>query len=261
MTDGSKYQQVNGGRKKFFGVIGISFICLIMFLVLNITPVAIVVANRKIPVYCVDRQDKSIALTFDAAWGADKTEKILDICKVNNVKVTFFLVGFWTEKYPDLVKRIFEEGHAIGTHSQTHPKMTELSVAKQEKELSESIKLITDITHGEVKIFRPPFGAYDNGVIETASNFGLTTIQWSVDSLDWKGISALQIADRVLKATMGDIILCHNNSDHIVEALPIILQGFKDRGFNFLTVEEMIYYENYYIDHTGRQIKNTTNID
>ena len=251
--------------KNFFnkktGIFVVALIALVVLVVLNLTPVAIVVANRKIPVYCVDRQDKCVALTFDAAWGADKTEQILEICKRFQVKVTFFLVGFWSEKYPELVKKIYDEGHAIGTHSQTHPKMTELSTVKQEKELSDSIKRITEVTHGEVKIFRAPFGAYDNTLIETASSFGLTTIQWSIDSLDWKGISAVQIADRVLKATMGDIVLCHNNSDHIVEALPVILQGFKDRGFTLLTVEDMIYYEDYYIDHTGRQIKNKTNID
>lgn len=257
--DGKKSRGVL--RVKKLSVLSLVVLCLCVMVALNVTPLAIVVATRKIPIYCVDRQDKSIALTFDAAWGADKTKQILDVCDKYNVKVTFFLVGFWTEKYPELVKEIADRGHAIGTHSETHPKMTGLSAAKQQTELVSSVKKITDITFKDVKIFRPPFGDYDNSVIETATSLGLSTIQWSVDSLDWKGISAVQIADRVLKASAGDIILCHNNSDHIVEALPVILQGFLDRGFTFATVEDLIYYEDFYIDHTGRQIKNKTNID
>jgi len=139
--------------------------------------------------------------------------------------------------------------------------MSTLSEEKQREELAKSIQKITDITHDEVKIFRPPFGDYDNSVIETASSFGLTTIQWSIDSLDWKGISGIEIANRVLKATIGDIVLCHNNSDHIIDALPVILQGFLDKGLKLVTVEELIYYKDYYVDHTGRQIKNKINVE
>ncbi len=249
------------GLKSKFGLLSLLALIFVVLVVLNLTPIAIVVATRKIPIYCVERTDNAVALTFDAAWGADKTEQILDICKKNDVKVTFFLVGFWTEKYPQLVKRIYDEGHAIGTHSETHPKMTTLSLSKQAEELNGSIKKIVDVTGGKVRLFRPPFGDYNNSVIETASGLGLSTIQWSVDSLDWKGLSGRDIAARVLKAKAGDIILCHNNSDHIVDALPVIIQGLKDKGLKLVTVEELIYYENYYVDHTGKQIKNNTNVD
>lgn len=259
MIKGSR--RIKKNTKIKISILSFVVICLFALVVLNLTPVAIVVATRKIPVYCVDREDKCLALTFDAAWGADKTQQILEICKRYGVKVTFFLVGFWVEKYPQLVKQIYDEGHSIGTHSQTHPKMTTLTEEKQREELAKSIQKITDITHGEVKIFRPPFGDYDNSVIETASSFGLTTIQWSVDSLDWKGISGIEIANRVLKATIGDIVLCHNNSDHIIDALPVILQGFLDKALKLVTVEELIYYQDYYVDHTGRQIKNKINVD
>lgn len=253
----SKKRSVFKVRLGFLTLIALIFVLLA---VLNLTPVAIVAATRKIPIYCVERSDDCVALTFDAAWGADKTERILDICKAHDVKVTFFLVGFWSEKYPQLVERIFNEGHAIGTHSETHPKMTTLSVAKQAEELNSSIKKITDVTHGNVKLFRPPFGDYNNSVIETASGMGLFTVQWSVDSLDWKGLSGRDVAARVLKAKSGDIILCHNNSDHITDALPVIIQGLKDKGLKLVTVEELIYYDNYYIDHTGKQIKNDINV-
>ncbi len=235
-------------------------ICLVLLLVLNLGPIALVMANRKIPIYCVQRDDNKVALTFDAAWGADKTTKIMDICDEFGIKVTFFLVGFWCDKYPHLVKEIADRGHAIGTHSETHPKMGSLSVQKISSELTSSVKKITDNTGGTVKLFRPPFGDYSNNLIETADSLGLFTIQWSVDSLDWKGLSALQIAERILKAKSGDIILCHNNSDHIVEALPVIIRGLLDKKLVPVRVDEMLFYNDYYIDHSGKQINNKTHV-
>lgn len=223
---------------------------------LNFQPFATAVNNRKIPIYCVDRSDNKVAITFDAAWGADKTQKILDVCHRYGVKATFFLVGFWIDNYPEMVKKIDEMGHTIGTHSETHPKMGSLSAEKITQELSSSMKKITDITGKEVKLFRAPFGDYSNRLLEVAEGMGLSTIQWDVDSLDWKGISAVELAGRVQKAGSGSIILCHNNSEHIVEALPIIFEALKAKGLEFVTVDSLIYYKDFYIDHAGKQILN-----
>lgn len=236
-------------------------LCLIVSIALlaglNFQPFAATVNNRKIPIYCVERSDNKVAISFDAAWGADKTQKILDICHRYDVKATFFLVGFWIDNYGDMVKKIDEMGHAIGTHSETHPKMSELSVEKISEELTSSMGKITAITGKKIKLFRPPFGDYNNRLIEVADGLGLSTIQWDVDSLDWKGLSAIQIANRVQKAKSGSIILCHNNSEHIVEALPIIFEALKAKGLGFVTIEDLIYYKDFYIDHTGKQILNS----
>lgn len=145
-------------------------LCLIASIALlagfNFQPFAAAVNSRKIPIYCVDRSDNKVAITFDAAWGADKTQKILDVCHRYGVKATFFLVGFWIDNYPDMVKKIDEMGHTIGTHSETHPKMGSLSAEKITQELSSSMKKITDLTGKEVKLFRAPFGDYSNRLLE-----------------------------------------------------------------------------------------------
>lgn len=213
--------------------------------------------KREIPIYCVDRDDNYVAISFDAAWGADKTRRIMDICDEYGVKATFFLVGFWIDKYPDIVAEIAARGFEIGTHSMTHPQMSKLSETECYNELFGSAKKIFDITGKQVTLFRPPFGDYNNQLITVAKSLGLYTIQWSVDSLDWKGLSALQIAQRVQTAQSGDIILCHNNSDHIVEALPLIFEALRLKNLKFCPIGQLIYTENYTVDSSGKQIRNT----
>ena len=218
--------------------------------------------KREVPIYNVDRQDNYVSISFDAAWGADKTRQIMDVCDEYGVKATFFLVGFWIDKYPEMVAEISERGFEIGTHSATHPQMSKLSEAQVREELTSSSKKIFEITGKPVTLFRPPFGDYNNQLLTVANGLGLYTIQWSVDSLDWKGLSAKEIALRVQKAESGDIILCHNNSDHIVEALPLIFEALKLKGLKLCPIGELIYKDNYYIDNTGKQIldKTTANV-
>ena len=209
---------------------------------------------RKVPVYYVNTDQKQVAISFDAAWGADKTEKIMEICDEFGVKATFFLVGMWVEKYPDMVKKINDNGFEIGTHSNTHPDMTKLSADSQKLELETSINLIKNITNKPVEIFRAPFGAYNDTLISTAESLDLITIQWDVDSLDWKGLSAMEINNRVLNGVRnGSIILCHNNSDHILDALPIMLDRLTKRGYKVGTVGDLIYKTDFMIDNNGMQ--------
>jgi len=246
--------------KKSIAAISVTLLC--VFAVMAIGGISQAYAeNRKIPIYCVDRADNYVAISFDAAWGADKTRAIMDVCDSYNVKATFFLVGFWIDKYPEMVAEIASRGFEIGTHSATHPQMSKLDETKCREELVISCRKLADITGLPVKVFRPPFGDYNNQLINVATDLGLYTIQWSVDSLDWKGLSAAQIAERCQKANSGDIILCHNNSDHIVEALPLIFEALKLKNLKFCTVGELIYTENYYIDSSGKQIQQKDKAD
>lgn len=213
-------------------------------------------APRKVPIYSVDTTNKQVAITFDTAWGADKTEGILKTLKEFNVNATFFMVGFWVEKYPELVKQINEQGIEIGTHSNTHPDFVKLSKEDMRLELDSSIEKIEKITNKKVELFRAPYGSYNNTMLNLCDELNLKTIQWDVDTLDWKGLSAMEITNRVINNVKnGSIILCHNNSDHILDALPLILDRLNKMGYKVTSVGDLIYKDNYQIDNLGIQHK------
>lgn len=232
----------------FLGVFSINY---------TVLPVGAVYFNeRKLPIYSVETEEKKIAISFDAAWGADKTRDIMALCDEYNVKATFFLVGFWIEKYPEMVKEIYNNGFEIGIHSNTHPDMTKLSKAQIREELETNINLIKDLTGFTPKLFRPPYGYYNNNLIEVCDSLGLSCIEWSVDSLDWKGLSAGEIAGRVSsKSNNGSIVLFHNNSDNIIGGLKMVLEYYKCNETQVVPIGELIYYDNFIINNQGVQIK------
>ena len=211
-------------------------------------------STRSLPIYSVETQEKKIAISFDCAWGVDHTDALLDAMQKNGVTCTFFAVEFWVKKYPDYVKKITDAGHEIGTHSRSHPYMSKLDKAQIIDELTTSKTAIEEITGKKVTLFRPPYGDYNNLLIDTCKELGLYPIQWDVDSLDWKNLSATEIALRIVNgAKNGSIILCHNNGLHTAEALPMIFSTLKNKGYEFVPISELIYTQNYYLDHNGRQ--------
>lgn len=212
-------------------------------------------STRSLPIYSVETADKKVAISFDCAWGVEYTDTLLDYMEKNDVRCTFFAVQFWVEKYPEYVEKITSAGHEMGTHSRTHPYMSKLSKEQIQSELSTSREAIEKLTGQKVTLFRPPYGDYNNLLIDTCAEMGLYPIQWDVDSLDWKNLSATEIAMRIINgAKNGSIILCHNNGLHTAEALPLIFSTLKNRGYEFVPISELIYKKNYTIDHNGRQI-------
>lgn len=212
---------------------------------------------RRVPVYSVATEEKQVAISFDAAWGADKTEDILAVLKEYNVTATFFLVGFWVDKFPEKVKAIDEAGIEIGTHSNTHPDMVKLDASAMKSELETSMSKIKNVTGKDVELFRAPFGSYNNTLLNTCDALKLTAIQWDIDTLDWKGLSASEITKRVTNGVKnGSIILMHNNSDHVVEATRMVLDRLTIKGYKVTSVGELIYKDNYTIDRNGIQRPN-----
>src|SRR5690554_1546016 len=213
--------------------------------------------NRQIPIYSVDTPDKKIAISFDAAWGDEFTQEILDILEDHKIQSTFFLVKFWVDNYPEQVKAIHKAGHEIGNHSSTHPDMAKIPQEEIIHELNVTGEKIEKLTGEEPILFRPPFGSYNDTLINTARDLGYYTIQWDVDSLDWKEEGVQSIIQRVTsKVRNGSIVLFHNNAKYMTKALPAILNTLQTERYEIVPISQLIYREDYYVDHSGRQVKN-----
>ncbi|MBR5228425.1 MAG: polysaccharide deacetylase family protein [Firmicutes bacterium] len=157
-----------------------SITAVITILVLTVYSVAFG-GQRRLPVYYVKTDEKKVAISFDAAWGNEYTEGILDILDTYDVKATFFLVNFWAEEFPDDVRKIYERGHDIGNHSATHPDMAGLAEEEIFNELAITADTIEELTGKRPVLFRPPFGSYSDRLIRCAEEENYTVIQWDID--------------------------------------------------------------------------------
>ncbi|MBO5228846.1 MAG: polysaccharide deacetylase family protein [Lachnospiraceae bacterium] len=214
------------------------------------------VGDRELPIYCVDTQEKKVALSFDGAWGNEDTATLLSILDEYDVKVTFFFTGEWMKKYPDDVKAIYAAGHDIANHSENHKNMSQLSTSQIESELSKPHETIKELLDFEMNLFRPPYGDYDNDVITTATANGYYTVQWSVDSLDWKDYGVDSIVKTVLNhknLDNGAIILMHNGAKYTKDALPQVIEGLRNQGYELVPISELIHTGAFHMDHTGKQ--------
>ena len=237
----------------------ILFLGILMAVHLGDTAIAVnsTYGDRELPIYSVDTEEKKIAISFDAAWGAEDFPKIIEVLDKHNIKTTFFMTGEWVEKYPECVKTLVEKGHDLGNHSATHPDMTKLSKEAQKEQILKVHDVVKELTGYEMELFRPPYGAYNNEVIRTCYEIGYYPIQWSVDSLDWKDLSATEIINKVCNHKAldnGAIILCHNGAKHTAEALDEMLANLKNQGYEIVPISELIIRENFHMDATGQQI-------
>lgn len=220
------------------------------------------VNGRELPIYCVETNENVVAISFDAAWGNEDTEEILSILDKNDVKATFFMTGGWVESYPEDVKKILAAGHDLANHSENHKNMSQLSDSECQDELMKVHNKVKELTGYEMYLFRPPYGDYDNEVICNATNCGYYTVQWSIDSLDWKNYGVNDIVERVCEHDAlkpGAIILCHNGADYTADALDTLIKTVKEKGYNFVPISELIYKDNYYMKADGTQVSTLQN--
>lgn len=140
-------------------------------------------ADRKLPVYCVDTQQKTCAISFDAAWGDVSTQSLVDALNRYKVKATFFVIGKWAEQYPADVKMLQKNGMEIMSHSYAHDHMTKLSDQAITADLERCGAVIEQLTGEKPTLFRCPYGDYDDHVINAVRACGLEPVQWDVEAL------------------------------------------------------------------------------
>lgn len=237
-------------------VIAVAILLGVSWLINNPAIIGASATKRELPIYSVARDNKSASLTFDAAWGNEDTQDLIDILGKYNVKATFFIVGEWADKFPESVKALHDSGHEIMSHSDDHAHFTKLSESQIVENLTACNEKIEKITGITPTLFRCPYGEYDDHVIKTVNSIGMTTIQWDVDSLDWKGLSPSEITQRVVSRVVpGSIVLFHNAAEHTPAALPSIIESLIKDGYELVPVSDLLLSGEYEIDHTGKQFK------
>ena len=233
-------------------------VCLMFYVVNYPSAVDASASARQLPIYCVQRDQKLLSVSFDAAWGNEDTQQLIDILGRYGVKATFFVVGEWADKYPESVKALHDAGHEVMNHSNTHAHYPQLSAEEITADLEACNDKIEAVTGVRPTLVRLPYGDYDDNAIRAVRALGMEPIQWDVDSLDWKEIPAEEIVERVTgKVGPGSIVLFHNAALHTPEALPEIIETLIQEGYAFVPISQLIldgtYNTDYTIDHTGRQ--------
>ena len=245
------------GKKQLLTIIAAMLIMSAVFMTaFNGAAVSAITPQRKLPVYAVERSesDKTISISFDAAWGNEDTQTLIDILGRYNIKATFFVVGQWVDKYPESVLALHKAGHEIMNHSSTHPHMSKLTAEQQASEIETCNSKIEAITGIRPTLLRAPYGEYNDTLIDTLTGLNMYCIQWDVDSLDWKDPTPQQICDRVCRNVRpGSIVLFHNAAVNTPAALPQIIENLIAQGYSFVPISQNIYYKGYTIDHEGRQ--------
>ncbi|MBS7530884.1 polysaccharide deacetylase family protein [Hazenella sp. IB182353] len=190
------------------------------------------------------RTAKKVALTFDDGPHAEYTGRILDILKTEDIPATFFILGEKAESYPDLVKRIYNEGHTVASHTWDHPQLTNLTTDQIRQQLTHTNIKIESLIGKKAKLLRPPYGAV-SGIEDTIEQQGYELINWDVDTEDWRsGRTVQNIMDSVKdQSQSGSIILQHDgggNREATVQALPEIISYLENEGYELVTIDELL---------------------
>ena len=171
-------------RKKLLSALALVLVICLMFYAVNAPQIVGAAATERVlPIYCVERDNKAVSLTFDAAWGNEDTQMLIDILGQYNVKATFFLVGDWVDRYPESVKALHDAGMEVMNHSNDHAHFSKLSAQEIRDNVNACCDKIETITGQRPTLFRCPYGEYDDHVVSTINEMGIQVIQWDVDPL------------------------------------------------------------------------------
>jgi len=193
------------------------------------------------PIYRGNPQKPAIAFMINVAWGNEHLDSMLDTLDRFQVKTTFFLDGSWVKRYPDLAKKIADRGHEIGNHAYSHPDMSKLGESRIRQEMERTQEVIEKTIGAKPKLFAPPSGAFNETVVHLARNeFGMKTILWTADTVDWQKPSTQAVIQRIEpKMGNGVLVLMHPTKPS-AEALPQLLQLAQQKGLRPTTVSELI---------------------
>lgn len=235
---------MNGKKMKQMLIIAVAILFAIGVVYAEKDQVTVFSHNEPSAIYSVQTDKKIIALTFDISWGDKRTEPILKVLEEKGVtKATFFLSSPWSKTHPEIVKKIVDVGFEVGSHGHKHVNYSSLSDDEIRKQIQTAHQILSDVTKKTPNLIRLPNGDFDKRVLKIANELHYSVVQWDTDSLDWMNKGVDNIVNRVVtKAHPGDIVLMHasDSSKQTHEALPIIIDQLREKGYEFVTVSELL---------------------
>ncbi|NLW17385.1 MAG: polysaccharide deacetylase family protein [Firmicutes bacterium] len=194
----------------------------------------------KYPIFQGNPAKREMALVINVAWGNEHLPSMLATLEKEQVPATFFLVGRWAAKYPDLVRAIAAGGHEFGNHAYSDPHLPQLDREAIAQEIERTSAVITEITGQKVLFFSPPYNDYDQKVLEVASELGYLTVLCSLDTADWMRPGVDRIVRRIVpRAHNGGIVLMHP-TEQTPQALIEIIKGLKEQGYKLVTISQLL---------------------
>lgn len=190
---------------------------------------------------------ENIALTFNISWGEERVYDILKQLKKHQVQATFFVSGEWAERHPDIIKKISKDEHELGMLGYRYKSYLEQEIGQVRKDLLQAKEVFQKLGYEDMDLLRTPSGQFNKDILELAETLNFHVIHWNINPNDWQNPGTKKIVDQVMKQTSnGDIILLHA-SDSVKQtenALKTILPGLKNKGFNFVSVTELMSQAN-----------------
>ncbi len=224
-------------RKLMFGLLLLVLIAIFMF---SVQMISVNTMNYYDPIYKGEADEKEVAFACNVVWGNEYLPDILRILKENDIKITFFIGGYWAKEYPDELMNIFNEGHELGNHGYAHKKQTQLDIEQNKAEILKSEEAIKSVTGVKTSLFAPPYGDVNEKVTTTAEGLGYKVIMWSIDTIDWNTKDYKQIVARVEKKQHNGAIVLMHPTAVTVKALPELIKNLKDSGYKIGTVSDVL---------------------
>ena len=197
--------------------------------------------NQEIkPIFHGNVEQNKVAFVCNVFWGEEFLPDMLKTLEDNNVHITFFIGGTWAKDNPDLLKNIAERGHELANHSYNHPHPNTLSKNQNKEQILKAETIIQGITGVKTSLYAPPYGEYNDVVLNTAQELEYKTIMWSIDTIDWKRPPADIVKSRVLKKIHNGAIVLMHPTESTQKALPELLKELHEKGYTITTISDVI---------------------
>lgn len=233
------YAKVIRLQKKYLAI-GVILAALSFWLNAEFVNQYLYVQQKLTPIYQGSTNNAKVALACNVFWGEEYLPQMLEILRRENVCITFFLGGSWVKNHPELVNQMVENGHELGNHSFTHPHPNSLSKEHNREQMLRTEELIFSLTQRKTTLYAPPYGEFNQTVLQAADELGYKTIMWTVDTVDWKRPPAAVIQARVLKKLQNGAIVLMHPTQPTIEALPGLISEIKKQGYTLEPVSAVI---------------------